>query len=80
MEWKFSSDKIVQNDQNKWDRKVSAMTRHFPNVKVENIVGEGSVVIWLSVEELIQLAYVQRSIWRYDLPLWSVLFFSISYR
>ena len=35
MEWKFSSDKIVQNDQNKWDRKVSAMTRHFPNVKVE---------------------------------------------
>src|SRR4029077_3882820 len=37
------------------------------------------VASWLSVEELIQLANLQRSIWRHDLPLWSILLCSISY-
>src|SRR5215813_2402424 len=37
------------------------------------------VVSWLSVEERIQLADLQRSIWRHDLPLCGILLGSISY-
>src|SRR5262245_57497558 len=43
------------------------------------LLGFLPVASWLSVEELIQLADLQRSIWRHDLPLCGMVLCSISY-